>query len=171
MRELSPALLATAFAVALAVAPPAAHAGSASDSLTVTATVVSACTVSAATLNFGGSIDPLAAATPVDASSTLTVVCTNTTPYAVSLDAGLNAGGAGNFGSRTMKSGSLSLGYQLYTSAARAVVWGDGTGGSAPVSGTGIGSSQTLTIHGRLPSLSGVAPGTYTDTVTVTISY
>lgn len=156
---------------ALAAALPAVHAGSASDSLSVTATVVSACTVSVATLNFGGSIDPLAAATPIDATSTLTVVCTNTTPYAVSLDAGLNAGGAANFGGRTMKSGAHSLGYQLYTTAARAVVWGDGTGGSAPVSGTGIGSSQSLTIHGRLPSLSGVVPGTYSDTVTVTISY
>ena len=156
---------------ALVAALPAVHAGSSNDSLAVTATVVSACTVSAATLNFGGSIDPLAAATPIDATSTLTVVCTNTTPYAVSLDAGLNAGAATNFGSRTMKSGAHSLGYQLYTTAARAVVWGDGTGGSAPVSGTGIGSSQSLTIHGRLPSLSGVVPGTYSDTVTVTISY
>ena len=32
-------------------------------------------------------------------------------------------------------------------------------------------SPQSLMIYGRLPSLSGVAPGSYSDTVTVTISY
>ena len=37
--------------------------------------------------------------------------------------------------------------------------------------GTGTGSTQTLTIYGRLPSLANVVPGSYTDTVTVTVSY
>ena len=34
-------------------------------------------------------------------------------------------------------------------------------------SGTGTGSSQTLSIYGRLPSLANAVPGSYTDTVTV----
>lgn len=154
---------------ALAAGPT--DAGTATDSFQVTATVVSACTVSGGLLNFGAAIDPLAAALPVDASASLTVVCTNTTPYSVALDAGVNAGGAANFGSRAMKSGSDLLAYQLYTNAARNIVWGDGSGGSSSAAGTGSGSSQTLTIYGRLPSLSGVVPGSYSDTVTVTISY
>jgi spore coat protein U-like protein len=154
----------------LGAAAPA-MAGTAGTTFQVTATVVSACTVSGGLLNFGAAIDPLATALPVDASSTLTVVCTNTTPYAVALDAGSNAGGATSFGSRAMKSGAELLGYQLYTSAGRTTVWGDGSGGSSTVSGTGSGSSQSLTIHGRMPALTGVVPGSYSDTVTVTISY
>jgi spore coat protein U-like protein len=161
------ALLATL----LATATVPAAAGSANGSFQVQATVVSACTVSGSLLNFGGAIDPLAAALPLDASSTLTVQCTNTTPYSVSLNAGVNAGGAANFTSRAMKSGSNTLGYQLYLDAGRSSIWGDGTGTSLPVGGTGTGSNQSLTIYGRVPSLSGAIPGTYTDTVTVTISY
>lgn len=152
------------------VLPALSWAGTAGNTFQVTATVISACTVSGTTLNFGNSIDPLATATPLDSSSTLSVQCTNTTPYTVSLNAGSNAGGASNFGSRTMKAGSHTLGYQLYLDSGRSTVWGDGTG-SSTVAGTGTGSTQSLTIYGRLPSLAGVVPGSYTDTVTVTVSY
>ena len=151
--------------------PALAQAGTAGNTFQVTATVTSACTVSGTTLNFGSSIDPLATATPLDATSTLSVQCTNTTPYTVALSAGANAGGASNFASRTMKSGSNTLGYQLYLDSGRASVWGDGTSSSSTLGGTGTGSAQTLTIYGRLPSLANVVPGSYTDTVTVTVSY
>jgi spore coat protein U-like protein len=70
-----------------------------------------------------------------------------------------------------MKSGSNTLGYQLYLDAGRSSVWGDGSASSSTSSGTGTGSAQTLTIYGRLPSLANVVPGSYTDTVTVTVSY
>lgn len=137
----------------------------------VTATITSSCNVSGTTLNFGSTIDPLGTAVPLDAASTLTVTCSNTTPYAVSLNAGTNAGGASNFSARTLKSGSNTLGYQLYLDSGRTTVWGDGTASSSTKSGTGSGSAQTLQVYGRIPTLSGVVPGTYTDTVTVTITY
>lgn len=157
-------------AAAVAVLP-IAHAATANASFQVNATVVSACTVSGALLNFGNGIDPLAASLPIDASSTLSVQCTNTTPYAVSLDAGTHAGGATSFGTRAVANGVHTLGYQLYLNAGRTTVWGDGTGGSSTSSGTGTGSTQSLTIYGRMPSLSGAVPGVYADTVTVTITY
>lgn len=158
-----------ALALAAAVAPDA-DAASATGNFQVSATVVSACSVSATTLNFGSAIDPTAAALPLDASTTMTVLCTATTPYSVALNAGANAGGASNFTARQIKNGTHTLGYQLYLDGTRATVWGDGTA-SSTLPGVGIGSNQTLTIYGRLPSLTGAAPGTYTDTVTVTISY
>ena len=163
------ARLAALVGACLLAAPVAA--GTAGTTFQVNATVVSACMVSGSLLNFGGAIDALSSAVPLDASSTLTVQCTNTTPYSVALSAGQNAGGATNFSSRTMKNGSHTLGYQLYTDSARATVWGDGTLGSSTVTGTGTGSNQSLTIYGRVPTLSGAVPGTYSDTVTVTISY
>ncbi|MDP1792058.1 MAG: spore coat U domain-containing protein [Methylibium sp.] len=104
---------------------------------------------------------------PIDASSTLTVRCTNTTPYSVALDAGLHAGGGAVFGSRSMSNCAQTIGYQLYLDSGRATVWGNGTAGSSPVAGTGTGSNQSLTIYGRLPSLTGAVPGNYSDTVTI----
>ena len=89
----------------------------------------------------------------------------------VALNAGTHAGGPANFTARAMASGSNSLGYQLYLDSGRSSVWGDGTGSSATSSGTGTGSTQTIPIYGRIPSLSGIVPGTYTDTVTVTVTY
>ena len=151
--------------------PALAQASTTGNTFQVQATVISSCTVAGTSLNFGSSIDALATATPLDASSTLSVVCTNTTPYTVALNAGSNAGGASNFGARTMKSGSNTLGYQLYLDSGRSSVWGDGTASSSTSGGTGTGSTQSLTIYGRLPSLVNVVPGSYTDTVTVTVSY
>ena len=151
--------------------PSLALAASSGNNFQVNATVVSSCTVSGTTLNFGNTIDPLATSTPVDATSSLSIQCTNTTPYAVALNAGSNAGGASNFGARAMKSGSRSLAYQLYLDTGRSSIWGDGSAGSASYTGTGTGSAQSLNIYGRLPSLANVVPGAYTDTVTVTVSY
>ena len=156
---------------ALMLLPGLSWATTAGNTFQVTATVISSCTVSGTTLNFGSSIDALATATPLDATSTLSVQCTNTTPYAVSLNAGSNAGGATNFSARAMKSGTHTLAYQLYLDVARSSVWGDGTASSATSSSTGTGSTQTLNIYGRLPSLANVVPGSYTDTVTVTVTY
>ncbi|WP_442979428.1 spore coat protein U domain-containing protein, partial [Salmonella enterica] len=95
MHRTSRLICAPAFGLAFGLfATVPATAGSAGGSFQVNATVVSACSVTGSLLNFGTSLDPVASAVPIDATSTLTVQCTNTTPYAVSLNAGLNAGGA-----------------------------------------------------------------------------
>ncbi|WP_067065655.1 Csu type fimbrial protein [Roseateles chitosanitabidus] len=145
-------------------------AGTSTNTLSSQTTVTTACNVSGSTLSFGNTIDPIGTV-PVDATSTLTVECTNTTPFTLSLSAGLNAGGITNFSQRKLKNGSYTLGYQLYTDAARTAIWGDGTSGSTTYGGNGTGGLLTVYIYGRLPSLTGTIPGTYTDTVTVTITY
>jgi spore coat protein U-like protein len=136
----------------------------------VTATVKSVCTVAATAMNFGTGIDPLTAPAQLDATATVTLRCTNSTDYAVSLDAGLHAGGAANFTARAMNNGSTNLGYQLYTDVGRNTVWGNGTA-SSTIGGTGTGSFRALTVYGRMPMSNAVAPGVYADTVTVTVSY
>lgn len=158
-------ILLTAIAIPASSLPLPARAAA---TFQVSATIVNSCTVTGTTLNFGAAIDPLATSTPVDATSTLSVTCTNTTPYSISLNAGSNGSG---FSSRAMKSGTHALAYQLYLDSGRSSVWGDGTSGSSTFSGTGTGSPQALSIYGRIPSLANVVPGSYADTVTVTISY
>ena len=147
------------------------QAATATASISVTATFISSCTVSGGTINFGSAIDPTSAAVPIDASTNLTVICSNTTPYSVALNAGTNAGGASAFSARAVKNGASTLGYQLYSDVLHTVVWGDGTSTSTTSPGVGTGSNQSMTVYGRLPSVTGAIPGTYTDAVTVTVTY
>ncbi len=55
--------------------------------------------------------------------------------------------------------------------ASRSTVWGDGSSSTQTHGGTGTGSNQSVTIYGRVAALTGVVPGSYADTVTVTVSY
>jgi spore coat protein U-like protein len=49
-------------------------------------------------------------------------------------------------------------------------VWGI-TIGTDTVSATGNGAAQTHTVYGRVPAQTTPAPATYSDTVTVTVTY
>lgn len=129
----------------------------------VTATPPRTCTVTATALNFPVT-GVLSAA--VISDSRITVTCTSTTAYSVQLDPGKNADGAGG---RRMKAATGGLvGYGLFRDTARTVAWG--SGGQA-VTGTGTGSAQQLTVYGRVPAQATPAPGTYSDTVVVTVTY
>jgi len=73
-------------------------------------------------------------------------------------------------------SGANSLGYNLYTSSAHAIVWGNGFSGTATqtLSGgvvSGGMRSFTRTVYGRITAGQNVFAGSYADTVTVTISF
>ena len=113
-------------------------------------------------------------ASNVDANTTVSVTCTSGSPYSIGMDNGANVSGS----QRRMKSGSNFLNYNLYIDPAHTNPWT--TTGSPPgctpagscFLGTGNGSAQSVNIYGRVPSI-GTAPptGTYTDTVTMTITY
>jgi spore coat protein U-like protein len=132
---------------------------------TVTATDTTNCAVSASTLNFG-SVGVLRSS--VDASSSVTVTCTNALPYTIALDGG--SSGATNPTQRVMSQASQHITYGLYRDSARAQPWGDAVGTNT-AAGSGSGLAQTLTVFGRVPAQTTPTPGTYSDTVVVTISY
>lgn len=159
-------LLGFACAAAL-VAMPAALAATATTTFQVTATVISACTVSATNLAFGN-YDASAGA-PNDNTSTVSVTCSNGSPYTVALDAGTGSGAT--VAVRRMTSGANTLDYSMYTTAGRTTVWADGTGGTSTQAGTGNGASQNITVFGRIPTGQFVTAGNYADTVTATITY
>ena len=117
------------------------------------------------TLDFGtrGVLD-----TNFDAAANFTVQCTNTTPYNVGLNAGSTAGGTTSV--RKMTSGAATVDYTMYSDASRTSNWGETVGGDT-VPGTGDGAAQTLTVYGRVAAQTTPAPATYTDTVTITITY
>lgn len=132
---------------------------------TLTMTIAPSCIVSATDLVFpsSGFIK-----TTIDASATLSVTCTNTTPYTVGLSNGAGAGAT--FAQRKMTSASGdTVNYNLFSDAARTVVWADGF--FFWRSGSGTGSPQSLTVYGRVPVQTTPPPGVYRDTVVITLTY
>jgi spore coat protein U-like protein len=69
-----------------------------------------------------------------------------------------------------MSQASQNITYGLYRDSARAQPWGD-SAGTNTAAGTGSGLAQTVTVYGRVPAQTTPSPGTYSDTVVVTISY
>lgn len=59
--------------------------------------------------------------------------------------------------------------YELYQNSDRTSKWGN-TLNTDTLSATGTGVDQTYTVYGRITNLP-VRPGTYTDTVTVIVTY
>ena len=131
---------------------------------TVSITLVATCTInSASTLNFGSSVGILSA--NIDQSSTISVTCSNTTPYDIGLDAGTATGATVT----TRKLGN-AVSYSLYSDSGHTTNWGN-TVSTDTVASTGTGSAQSFTVYGRVPSQTTPAPGAYTDTITVTVTY
>ena len=135
----------------------------ATTSFTVTATVTKNCTVTATALAFGNYSGAL-----INSTSTISVTCTSTTTYNVGLNAGL-ATGATVTTRRMTGPGSAVLSYKLFKDSARTNNWGS-TVGTDTLAGTGSGVVQPLTVYGQIPAAQYVTPGSYTDTITVSVT-
>jgi spore coat protein U-like protein len=153
----------------LASLTAATTAGAATSTTTfpVTATVLSACSVTANPLSFG-SYDPTAASN-LDATTTLSVLCTVGTSFQVGLNQG--AGSGATVTSRQMTGGSNTLAYALYQDTARTTNWGNTPGADTPPATTAPTTATSLTVFGRVPSGQNVPATTYNDTITVTVTY
>lgn len=118
------------------------------------------------TLDFGAHALILA---PIDLTGSqgagaIRLSCTGGLPWRVVMDYGAHAAS----GQRRMHGGGLGyVDYQLYSDSARTAVWDDTVG----VSGTGDGQDQWLPVFARVPAPQVPAPGTYTDTVQVVVSW
>jgi spore coat protein U-like protein len=162
IRKLLPTL-----AIALTFAGPATTlAATKTATFTVTATVISDCTIaSASNINFGN-VGVMANNT--DTTGTINVTCTTGTPYNLELDAGSATGST--LANRLMANGSNTLKYQLYRDSAYTNVWGITIGTDTSV-GTGTGNSTPFTVYARMPPQPTPVVGTYTSTVTATIAF
>ena len=167
--------VAVAFAIgSLSICPAMAQAGTATANLTVQLTITSSCTIGAATLTFPSTAGTSLLAGALTANTTVSVTCTNGSPYAIGMGQGLHYS-SGN----QMANGGNNIPYGLYLNSSLATPWTTvstssptcTTGGDC-VMGTGTGTAQTVTIYGQVPIMTTApAPGAYSDTVTMTISY
>lgn len=143
-------------------------AGSATANFQATATLNNACTVSSSNVDFGV-ID----ATHNQGQGNITAHCTKGTTYNINVSAGTS----GSYAARSMKaatSGNTDVVlYNLYTdtSYAAAKVWKDSGWGMGSLS-QGNGNDQTYTLYGQVANNQYlVRPDSYSDNLTVTISY
>ena len=142
--------------------------GSKTATFDVTLTIIADCIIATNNLNFGSSQGVLAAA--VNTNTTLNVTCTNTTPYNVGLNAGTGTGSTVT--SRVMSGTGANTSTVSYTlkQTSGGANWGN-TQGTDTVSGTGSGSSQTLTVYGSIPAQATPQPDAYKSTITATVYF
>jgi spore coat protein U-like protein len=155
------------FLIAAAIGlPQSALAGSATTTLGVSLTINAGCNVSSTSVAFPAQS---VLASGVNQTGTVAVTCTNTTPYNIELDQG--AGSGATVSNRLMTGpSSATVAYGLYQDSAHSTNWGK-TDGTDTVAGTGNGSAQTLTVYGHIAAQTTPAPGSYADTVNVTVTF
>ncbi|XSG83409.1 MAG: Csu type fimbrial protein [Methyloligella sp. ZOD6] len=153
-----------ALAIALSAVP--ALPATVTDTFQVSITIQADCTISTALsdINFGteGVLD-----TDVAASSTLSCTCSSGTPYTIGLNEGTGTGAT--VAVRKMTNGGSTVDYSLYTDSGHTTVWGNVSGEWVSANGTGL--PQLFTIYGLVPTQTTPAAGTYTDTITVTVTF
>ncbi|WP_072573715.1 spore coat U domain-containing protein [Granulibacter bethesdensis] len=92
-----------------------------------------------------------------------------------SYSVGLNAGqyGGGSYSNRSMQYNSYRLRYQIYTSNTYSTIWGDNSQGTGMQYGNCFffTCNNSFTMYGVIPPSQNIPPGSYTDTVVVTITY
>jgi spore coat protein U-like protein len=131
----------------------------------VSLTIASNCAITANPLAFG-TTGVLTAA--LNQTTTVSITCTNTTPYNVGLDAGNVTGST--VATRLLSNGTATVQFQMYQDSARSIVWGN-TIGTNTATGTGNGTAQTLTVYGQVPAQTTPAASTYTSTVTASVTF
>jgi spore coat protein U-like protein len=120
------------------------------------------CTLSVQGANFG-SYDVFHPDS-LDGVANIALSCDAAVPYSIALSPG-----SGAYSLRKMTSGPHALDYNLFVDAARTMVWGDASAGTAVA--TGNAASASHVAYGRIPARQNVHAGSYSDTITVTVTY
>jgi Uncharacterized secreted protein len=148
--------------------PDTAQAALPTSTVTVTATVAKACTISNAALAFG----PYNPTSTSDTTQSvgLSFQCSSGTPITIDLNLGSNSGGLGGMrGMANTTNLTNILQYQIYSDSGLTTAWGTGTGAKGM---TATAGPDSLMMYGKIPALqTGVIVGTYQDTVTATLNF
>jgi len=120
-----------------------------------------ACTISPATLSFGGymAYNP----TPLDVTASLSVTCDKPVLVTISIGPSFNSGNTANRQMRSPSS-SMPLNYNIYSNKKRTHVWGEGA------EAVTANANKPITIYGRIPNGQDVPAGDYSDSMIMTIT-
>jgi spore coat protein U-like protein len=131
------------------------------------------CSMNATPISFGNY--DVFSVVPLDAVGTITINCPWSVRRAtVTLSVSSTSG---TFNPRRMRrsAGPDLLDYNVYTDVARTAIFGDGTGGTRLVRrtrppGPGVRWNASISMYGRIPPGQDVSVGTYSDTLTATVT-
>jgi spore coat protein U-like protein len=137
------------------------------------------CTVTTTAVAFG-TYTPLQAA-PLTGTGAVNTVCT-VNSHSNTITIALSTGNSGSFATRhlntTVGTTTYTLNYNLYQNVADTTIWGDGSSAAYPtlqVTLTRHGGVNTITtstpVYGAVGAAQDPAPGTYADTITVTVNF
>lgn len=123
--------------------------------------------IGGAVLDFGTTsllLDAINQSIATTGPQALEVLCNSGVAWTATFDAGLNGGG--NIQNRAMRhsTGTEVVFYQLYSDTARSAILDE-------VSNTGTGSPQAINVYGQVPEQPAPPAGSYSDMVTVTVSF
>jgi spore coat protein U-like protein len=130
--------------------------------------VVTACRVSVADLDFGSYTSN--STTPVHSQTTIQLQCAPGTSAEISLDAGTSPGGGTSRRNMQQDVGNGRMDYDLFQDAGRTIHWGDRSGNDTKEVVT-ADAPLTIPIYGEIPSGQRVRDGTYSDVITISVSY
>jgi len=148
--------------------------------LTASVAVDTNCSLSTSPVAFGA-YDPIVANTTaaLNAAGSVSIACVKGTAPSIALDLGLHASGS----ARRMQHATVAttfLGYELYkppnTTPGAActfpatTVWGSGSSAFSPGAAPSK-NSRTFNVCGTVPAGQNVEVGTYSDTVTATVTF
>lgn len=135
------------------------------------ARAAASCTITSTAITFA-TYDPLSS-TALASTGTLTFSCTSGASGGATGIISLSTGSSGTYTTRTMKSGSNILNYNLYTTVADTTVWGNGTAGTATVTAhvTGNNSPVNATVYALIPAKQNVIAGSYSDSIVATVTF
>ncbi len=128
------------------------------------------CRVSTTSINFG-SYDVFSSIASTS-TGTITLSCSPQADVTIGIS---NSSDSGTYFPRRMQHNSLSdtLEYNLYTSANRTQVWGDGNHGTSDTHFLNVRNNNNtpIIIYGLIPALQNISTGVYSDQLVVTITY
>ena len=121
-------------------------------------------------INFGGY--SAFSTTAVTATSAFQFTCTPPATATMTLSKGTSASFNPRIMTRTTAP-AITMNYNLYMDAANTIIWGDGTSGTQFLTFASTPGNKTYagTIYATIPPGLNVGPGTYTDTVQVTLDW
>ena len=170
-------MLKASLAATILACAGAAAAGSATDSLNVTATVNANCTITTTPVAFGTAYDTVAG-TAVNATGSVSIACTKGAGPSVTLGLGANATGS----TRRMSDGGTNyLTYELYQQPTTVpgaaciyttpTVWG--TAGANIFTPTAAPSkaARSYNVCGQIAASQDVPAASYTDVVLATVNF
>jgi len=168
-------LVPIALILALVAVAPAAFAGSATNPVALSATVINNCKISTTAVGFGN-YDPLAAA-PNQASGTVVITCTKNAAPTI----WLGNGGSYSAPNRRMTDGANFMNYDLYkpltnvvgAACAYTTRWGAtaGTDDFVPTAAPAGLVARTYNVCGQIPAGQDLAAAAFTDVVVATVNF